>query len=139
MKHNVFVLWLGPLLALSGCATIVNGSTQTLSVQTSAGDTPLASAQCTLANKKGSWTVTTPGPVTVHRGSEALDVTCARPGYLSAAETVKSEISGYVYGNILLGGGFGATVDTVNGAAWQYPASITIPMQPATGIPVAAN
>ncbi len=139
MKIGVFALWLCPLVALSGCASIVNGSTETVTVRTTAGAASLASVQCALDNKKGSWDVTTPGSVTVHRGSEPLDVKCTKDGYLPATDMVKSSTSDYVYGNILLGGGVGATVDTVSGAAWQYPQMITVPMQPAPSASVASN
>lgn len=47
----------------SGCASIVNGQNQSISI-----DTPGCSpANCKLTNDKGTWFVTTPDSVTVRR------------------------------------------------------------------------
>ncbi len=137
MKFNVLAVCF--LVGLTGCATIMDGSTETLSVQTTNGPASVASAQCALSNKEGSWTVTTPNSVIVHRGSEALNVQCTKDGFVPETQMVKASTNGDVYGNILIGGGIGATIDTTNGAAWDYPKSITVPMQPATGPVVASN
>lgn len=117
--------------ALGGCASIVNGTTEKISVQTLGTSGPLADSQCSLANNFDTWVVTTPGDAVVHRSSQALGVKCMHDGYLPAAETVSAGTSSAVYGNILLGGGLGATMDTVNGAAWTYPKQIVVTLQPA--------
>jgi hypothetical protein len=131
MLRSRLLLPLCFLAGLSGCADIINGSTEKVAVQTTGATGAIDDAQCALDNKKGNWEVTSPGSVTVHRGSEPLDVSCTKNGYMPAREDVASSTSGAVYGNILLGGGIGATVDTVSGAAWKYPKVITVPMQQA--------
>jgi hypothetical protein len=130
---NRFALWLPLCLlaGLSGCADIIDGSTQVVSVQTTGAAGEIDGVQCALNNKKGTWQVTSPGSVTVHRGSEPLGVSCTKNGYAPATEQVASSTNNYVFGNVLLGGGVGATVDTVSGAAWKYPKLITVTMQPA--------
>lgn len=135
MSLRVFSLPLCLLLGLSSCATILNGTTETVAVTT----TPNAGAQCDLSNNKGSWDVTTPGSVIVHRSGGPLDVKCTASGYLPVDEPVVSTTDNDVYGNILLGGGIGATVDTVNGSAWGYPQNITVTMQPVLAHTVATN
>ncbi len=139
MLRSSFLLPLCLIAGLGGCADIINGSTEKIAVQTTSATGEVDGAQCALDNKKGSWQVTSPGSVTVRRGSEPLDVSCTKNGYAPATEYVDSSTSGAVYGNVLLGGGIGATVDTVSGAAWKYPKVIKVPMQPAPVKTVAAN
>jgi hypothetical protein len=131
MNRSAFLLPLCLLAALSGCADIIDGSTQTVSVQTTSATGEIDGVQCALNNHKGTWQVTSPGSVTVHRGSEPLGVSCTKDGYAPAKEQVASSTNNYVFGNVLIGGGIGATVDTVSGAAWKYPKLITVPMQTA--------
>ena len=123
------------LVGLNGCASILNGTTESVAVNT----TPNSGALCALSNHKGTWDVTTPGSVIVHRGSEALNVKCTADGYIPVDEPVIASTDGDVWGNVLIGGGVGATVDTVNGAAWNYPKTITVTMQAAPIHTVAAN
>lgn len=118
-----------PILALAGCASIVDGTNQTVSVQTMSGGQSLSNAQCTLQSNKGTWFTNTPGTVTIHRGYDALHVTCAKPGYQSGVATVASSTKGMAFGNILFGGIIGTGVDMASGAAYDYPDLISVPMQ----------
>lgn len=114
------------LLALQGCASIVSGSTQVVSV-----DTPgCPGARCELSNDKGKYFVTsTPGTVTLGRSYNNLQVTCTREGASSDPVSVASTTKGMAFGNILIGGVIGAGVDMSTGAAYDYPQLITVPMQ----------
>lgn len=132
--------WLGLamvlLLALQGCASIVSGSTQVVSV-----DTPgCPGARCELSNDKGKYFVTsTPGTVTLGRSYNNLQVTCTRDGASSDPLSVASATKGMAFGNILFGGVIGAGVDVSTGAAYDYPQLITVAMQcgPGAAPPVA--
>ncbi|HET9147548.1 MAG TPA: hypothetical protein VFN77_05825 [Acetobacteraceae bacterium] len=117
-----------PILALAGCASIVDGTKQTVSVQTLSNGTSISDAQCMLKSNKGTWFTNTPGTVTVHRSFDALHVTCTKPGYQSGLATVASSTKGMAFGNILFGGVIGAGVDMASGAAYDYPNLITVPM-----------
>lgn len=116
------------LVALSGCASIVDGTKQTLSVKAMDNGNSLADAQCSLKNDKGTWFVRTPGTVTVHRSYDALNVKCKHPGYQTALIKSESSTKGMAFGNILFGGIIGAGVDMSDGAAYNYPNLITVPM-----------
>lgn len=120
------------LMALSGCASIVDGTQQTLSVKTTGDGSSLADAQCSLKNDKGTWFAKTPGTVTVHRSYSALNIKCKHPGYETALLTSKSVTKGMAFGNILFGGIIGAGVDMSDGAAYNYPNLITVPMNRVT-------
>lgn len=127
MKTGTIVLAAG-LACLSGCASIVNGQNQPLSVETRQKGAALAGANCKLVNNKGTWFVTTPGSTTVHRSYEDLVVTCDKPDTDTGIVTVKSSTKPMAFGNILFGGVIGAGVDVASGAAYDYPNLITVEM-----------
>lgn len=127
------------LLPVVGCASIVDGTHQIVSVQTTAAGDALSGAQCTLKSDKGTWFVNTPGTVTVHRGYDALDVDCKKAGYQPKVVTVNSTTKGMAFGNILFGGLIGAGVDMSDGAAYDYPNLITVPMQPVATVSAAST
>lgn len=119
----------GATLALAvlvtGCASIVSGQTQVVSV-----DTPgCPGARCELVNDKGRFFVgSTPGTVSLQRSYNNLQVTCTRAGARSDPVSVASTTKGMAFGNILFGGVIGAGVDVGTGAAYDYPQMITVPM-----------
>lgn len=111
---------------LSGCATIVNGRTQTVMVDT----TPVQGAACTLKNNKGNWVLnSTPGSVAVHRSAEALFISCTKPGYKQSMQSFKSTTKAMLAGNLLFGGIIGGAVDAGDGAAFDYPSQMMVPLQ----------
>jgi hypothetical protein len=116
-------------MGFTGCASIVSGHNQPLSVTTQGqGGADVAGAKCTLSNDKGTWYVTTPGSVTVHRSFNDLSVNCAHDAFDPGVTTVKSATKGMAFGNILFGGIIGAGVDMSSGAAYDYPSLIPVGM-----------
>jgi hypothetical protein len=113
-------------LFLTGCATVVKGTTQSIAVVTTHHGVEVAGAKCELSNAKGVWYVTTPGSADVHRGYGELAVSCKKDGLPDGMVDAKSSTTGSVFGNILLGGAIGATVDMANGAAYDYPMRISV-------------
>jgi uncharacterized protein YceK len=113
-------------LSLSGCASIVSGTHQTISLETP----PTRDALCTLENNKGTWFLnSTPGTVTVQRSFEDLNIHCEKKGYRKANLKVKSTTKAIAFGNVLFGGAVGACVDVADGAAFRYPTNIRVPMR----------
>lgn len=113
------------LTLMSGCASIVTGQDQIVSV-----DTPLCpAAKCKLQNEEGVyWVPSTPGTISVDREYGDLVVTCSKPGYPDAMMNVSSSTKGMAFGNIILGGIIGAGVDMGTGAAYDYPSDIVVPL-----------
>jgi hypothetical protein len=121
-------------MLLSGCATIIEGTTQSVSVTT----TPQVGAQCTLTNSQGTWFVTSPGSVVVHKTKTDLDVTCKKDGYLPGHVVAASHFGATTAANIAGGVGgvvVGGVVDAASGANYSYDSPITVPL----GAPVDAN
>lgn len=116
-------------LLTTGCASIVSGTSQPVSVETrSNSGAALSGANCKLSNNKGTWFVTTPGSTTVNRSYEALNVRCEKEGSEPGQSVVNSSTKGMAFGNILFGGPIGVGVDMASGAAYDYPQLITVMM-----------
>jgi uncharacterized protein YceK len=121
MKKSVISLAVG-VLFLSGCASIIDGGTQTIAFK-SVPDT----AAISIANRAGEkvHTGTTPMTVTLKRGAgyfkaESYTVSVSKEGYASKDITVTSSINGWYFGNILLGGLIGMLiVDPITGAMYN--------------------
>ena len=114
---------------LTGCASIVSGTNQPVSVETHMPDgSQLAGASCKLSNNKGTWFVTTPGSTTVHRSFEDLSVLCEKDKVASGMMMIKSSTKPMAFGNIIFGGVIGAGVDVASGAAYDYPNLIKVRM-----------
>jgi uncharacterized protein YceK len=113
-------------MLLTGCASITNGTTQTIALSTS----PVQKAHCTLQNSKGSWAVpATPASVKVHRSFGNLTIKC-RKHALQGKKVVESSTKKMVFGNALFGGVIGAGVDASDGAAYSYPNQVNVRMHP---------
>jgi hypothetical protein len=136
--------------ALGGCASIVNGQNQSVSVEAKTDTGPLQSASCRLINDKGTWFITTPGSTTVHRSYEDLAVYCEKDGQQPGSVSVKSSTKPMAFGNILFGGLIGVGVDVASGAAYDYPNLVTVvmgtnsakpppPVSPAASAPASAS
>lgn len=122
-----------PIIFLAGCASIVDGETQVLSVKTVAvqGD-DVNRAACTLVNNKGTWYVTTPGTVYVHRSYQDLHFVCNKKGLGPGVSSVASSTKAMAFGNIVFGGLIGTGIDMGTGSAYDYPSLITVQMGEAT-------
>lgn len=113
---------------LTGCASIVSGHQQSVSVTTG----PVKGAACSLENNKGKWYVaSTPGSVVINRSYHDLNVECQKKGFAKANKTVPSSTKAMAFGNILFGGVVGTGVDVATGAAYNYPQEIQIPIEKA--------
>lgn len=117
------------LTSLTGCASIVSGTNQIVSVETLAPTGKLDGATCKLQNDKGVYYVTTPGTVTVHRAYGDMNVTCEKAGMSPGMASFKSSTKGMMAGNLLFGGVIGAGVDAASGAAYDYPALLQVMMK----------
>jgi hypothetical protein len=113
--------------ALAGCATIVHGTTQTVAINTPG----VPGAICTLtSNSVGTQTVTTPGVVTLSKGSSSVAVRCSKECYNDGAGVLASNLDGVAAGNIVFGGVIGGGVDAATGALNQYAPQADIVMTP---------
>lgn len=112
MRHFIRVLVglcaLGCGVFVSGCATVVNGTTQKIGISS----TPLG-ADVTIDNQQS---VTTPATVPLAR-DQSHSFVFKKEGYQDDSFVITSGTSGWVWGNVLLGGLIGGVVDFASGAA----------------------
>lgn len=123
-----------PLALLSACATIVNGSSQTVTVST----TP-ASATCSLdrMGQRIAAIAATPASVRIDKSKNDLSVTCGKEGYQRATVVHSPSFSGATFGNLIAGGVIGVVVDASSGANYSYPTDIRLELaeKPAEALP----
>jgi hypothetical protein len=122
------------VVAFSGCATIVNGTTEKIQLSS----TP-DSAQATI---DGSQTVTTPTTVELSRGDEHT-ITFHKDGYQDDTEKLTSSTSGWIWGNLLVGGIVGAVADGETGAGKKLSSDALnialVPLPPKTAAAPPSN
>lgn len=126
-------LFLSCIVSLTGCASIVSGPKQSISVEAP----PVSGATCTLSNNDGEWFVTSsPGSVTINRDSSDLIITCQKKGETLGTTKVSSSVRPLVIGNIvffIVGGIIGTAIDMGTGSAYEYPTLIKVPTTYKTG------
>ena len=129
MKNLYTLPYLLVVFFLNGCASVTGTPNQSVSVQARASNgKEVKEAACDLINKRGTWFITTPGTVQIHRSNDDLQVTCRKDGFDNGRASVVSDTKGSMFGNIILGGGIGAVVDHNNGSAYEYPSFIQVIM-----------
>ncbi|HVY05190.1 MAG TPA: hypothetical protein VHB46_04365 [Burkholderiales bacterium] len=111
----------------SGCATVVKGSSQGITIKTEPAG---AACEINKAGKTVGVVNPTPGTVKVGKGGTALDVLCRKQGFLDATSRLASSFQGWTLGNALIGGVIGIIVDAGSGAMHEYPVEATISLVP---------
>src|SRR6185312_8897061 len=110
-------------LMLGGCATIVEGTGQSVSIST---NPPGAICSVDREGTRLGQVAGTPGSIHIDKSSKDLLVSCAKSGYASATAASTPKFNGTIFGNILTGGVIGALVDESTGANYEYPAQFSL-------------
>lgn len=135
MKATIIAALAASAMLLTGCASIISGPTQTVSVMPMTSG-KIAAGQCTLTNKKGSWIVPAGGTVTVKKSGDALQARCedSNSGTLGAAAAEKSTQVGWAVANFFLWDlcTISCLIDFSSGSIYQYPSQIQVVMYPST-------
>lgn len=129
--HYLKLTFLGAFVVLSaGCASITGSEMQQLSLTTKGEDAKtIEGVKCKLQNDKGTWELTSPGFVNVHRSSEDLTVECKKGGLKDGLLKAISRAADSMYGNIfIIGGGIGAIIDHNKGTGYNYPDALPVEM-----------
>lgn len=119
MRYLLVVL---ALVQLAGCATVVNGTTQKIGVSS----TPTG-AEVSIDNQQR---VITPAAIELAR-SQSHTFLFHKDGYQDDSFVITSGTSGWVWGNVLIGGLIGGMVDFATGAARTLSQdSVHVTLQP---------
>lgn len=111
MTHKIKWLLATPVIAATGCATIINGETQDISINTS----PAGANVYVDAKPIGK----SPLVAQVKR-KDGTVIRVEHPDYKTEEIHLKTTSSAFFFGNILFGGLPGTTTDVATGAAIQY-------------------
>jgi hypothetical protein len=112
------------LFSVGGCASIVSGTTQVVTI-----DSNVRGAEVAV---NGLPVGRTPYTGPIKRGSTTT-VRVTGPGYQAKTITLSTEIEPIFWGNIILGGFFGSTTDAGTGAMYKYaPATYEIALTAST-------
>ncbi len=105
----------------SGCATLINGTQQTVGIQT---DPP--GATCSI----GAFKVVTPAAITLRRHDCPYTVSCELAGFSPATDKIACASAPWSGGNIFFGVVPGLVVDAFSGGDRALdPDSVTIPLR----------
>jgi hypothetical protein len=108
-------------LAVTGCSSIINGKTQTVSINSNVRDADIAVNGATIGK--------TPYSGSIVRGENTI-VTVSKEGYFSKSITLSTDIEPIFWGNIISGGVFGSTTDAATGSMYKYaPSTLQIDLQ----------
>ncbi len=107
---------------LSGCATIITGSSQEMSFQSSPDE-----ATVTVGDRVIGKT-----PITIRLDKKTGQaVTFTKDGYEPVTMPLSTQLEPWFFGNVVLGGLLGSTTDGVSGAINQYsPNQYMVTLQP---------
>src|SRR5262245_6763463 len=107
MALHRFAGLMGIVFLVAGCATVINRSTQAISITTG----PVVGATCDLSNGVGTWYIRSPGSITIRKTKNGLTVHCKKDGFQEVTQTIEPHFSGATFGNIIAGGVIGVGVD----------------------------
>ena len=127
-------------MTLQGCATLTGSNQQAVAVYAILDHREVSGVGCVLSNPAGRWFVTAPGLVTIRKSEGPLAIDCKKDGVGAAREVVASQFgTGKLIGNAVVSAGLGYFVDRRSGAGFDYPATLTVMMQPLSAAPAAAT
>lgn len=115
------VVALGVVVVLGGCATILGGSSQTITVNSN-----VSGAQVTL---NGASLGVTPLTASIKRGQTGV-LSVQSAGYQPYQIALNKKITTLFWVNIFTGGVFGSTTDAATGAMYEYePSTFMVMLQ----------
>ena len=127
---SLFVL----ALATQACASVVSDDKSTTYIETDPEN-----ARCELHGQDFKRVINTPNSISLPAEAAPITIACKAPGYATTTETLDTKIDGWIFGNILLGGGIGILIDLARGAGQKYPPRVTVILQPETFATISAR
>lgn len=131
-----FVLTVVPALLLTSCASIIEGSTQEITVNSSP---PGANCAFMRDGQHVAEISKSPGSAVVKKTGADITVDCTKPGYQEATAIDHSDVAAATFGNIILGGLVGIIIDAVDGSIHKYDPVVSVTLPPAPAQPATAT
>lgn len=111
-KIMVLLLVVCFMMIASGCATIIHGKLQNVSIATVPADA--------IVKASDGETCTTPGVLKLDRALSSYTLHIEKEGYKPIDITLRKDVDPWFFGNILIGGLIGIIVDLSTGAAYKF-------------------
>ena len=116
-------------ICLSGCASIVSGTSQQITVNT---NPPSASCEYIREGNVIAQVDHTPGTVTISKTKHDITLKCKKDGYQEATYLNHSGIEQMTFGNAVIGGAVGWGIDSAVGADNHYDGYMNVSMVPSS-------
>ena len=131
---------IGLSVLLCGCATVFEGTSQTISVVT---NPPGATCVFEREGKPIATLASTPGPLTIKKSKYDITVKCTKPGYQEADYLNHSGATATIAANIavdvVLTAGISSIVDSADGADNKYDSVVNLSLIPDFAMPAMAS
>jgi len=123
--RNIAVMLI--VFALGGCATIIEGSTQQITLNTNPSN-----ASCAIYRQglKIGEVAITPGAALIQKTKYDITILCVKAGYQQATYLNHSGAAGATFGNIVLGGLIGWGIDSATGSDNKYDSPVNVTLVP---------
>lgn len=123
MKKNLFLVGCAlALLTTAGCSTVINRSTQEVTIETPG----TGGAICVLETEGYRYRVWAPKTIRIQKSEDPLEVTCRAPGNREKKVVIDPKIPGSFALNALHGFAPGALYDYETGAMFGLPEKIVV-------------
>lgn len=119
-------IYLSLILVLSGCATIISGTTTSINLIPSNASDYEDTIKVQVSNKNTLQTIQLPGSVLVKTGGSPLLVAVKDKCFRETTTTIEPKVNYVFLGNIITGGLTGTTTDALSGALWTYDDSFVV-------------
>ena len=121
MKSLLVAFIVASVSLISGCATIISGENQTVTIQS----VPDGAEVVINGVVKGKTPITFP-----LKREDGSVLELRKEGYKTHSGILHTELNAMFWGNILIGGLVGSTTDTVTGSSREYmPGTIVVNME----------
>lgn len=120
------------MMRLLGCASIISGTSQSVTVTT---EPPGASCQILQGGRTVGTVGSTPGGFLTPKTRHNLRLLCSKNGYEDSARSISSGVEPWILGNVLFAGLIGFGVDWATGAWNRYDEAVNIALVKASEAP----
>jgi len=117
-----YLLSFTALTLLAGCASVVDGQTQDVTLKTPGAE----NARCHIENEDMKYVIYTDQTIEIMKSPHDLEVNCLAPGNREKSVMVKREINDLVAGNVVTGVVPGIAYDYFSRGGFEYPEVITV-------------
>jgi hypothetical protein len=127
-------------VALAGCATVFEGTSQEITVNTNPEGAVCAFDRQGLEVGR---IASTPGTANIRKSKYDITIKCNKPGYAEATylnhSGTTATIAANVAADLILTAGLSSIIDSADGADNKYDSAVNVSLTPLSAVPVTAR